>query len=84
MILQVVCVRDRGSQAFGQPNFVLSIGGATRGFTDEVNRVDPNNVMNKHPEDFEFYHLGTFDDQDAKLELFDRPRLVCVAKDVIK
>lgn len=84
MLLQIVCVRDRAVNAFGQPQFVVSIGGATRSFTDEVNRADVNNPMHKHPEDFEFYHLGTYDDGDAKFELLERPRLISVAKDVLK
>lgn len=84
MILQIICVRDRAVDAFGQPNFVLSIGGATRSFTDEVNRADTNNSMYKHPDDFELYHLGSYDDGPAAFDLLDKPRLLMVAKDVKK
>lgn len=84
MLLQIVAVRDSAVGAFGQPQYVVSVGGATRGFSDEVNRKDERNAMNAHPEDFELYHLGTYDDQDATFELLPKPVLVIRAKDVLK
>lgn len=84
MILQIVCVRDRAADAFGQPNFVASVGGSLRAFSDEVNRADEKNQLYHHSEDFEFYHLGTYDDSAAVFELYERPRLVAVAKDLRK
>jgi len=84
MLLQIIAVRDSAVEAFGQPKFTLSIGGANRGFSDEVNRVDENNPMNKHAEDYELYHLGTYDDQNASFDLLPAPRLVARGKDVKK
>lgn len=84
MILQIVVVRDRAIDAYGQPNFVVSLGGATRAFADEVNRKEANNMMAKHPDDFEFYHLGSYDDASASFDLLERPRLLSVAKDLVK
>lgn len=84
MVLQIVAVRDRAIGAFGQPNFVVSVGGATRSFSDEVNRADPQNAINRHADDFEFYHLGSYDDQHATFDLFEKPRMIAVAKDLLK
>lgn len=84
MLLQVVVVRDSAVDAFGQPSFVVSIGGATRGFSDEVNRSAENNQFNKHPDDFELYHLGTYDDQGATFDLLEKPRLIARGKDLKK
>lgn len=62
MIFQMCVVRDSAAQVYGQPIFVPSIGIAVRSFGDEVKRSDANNQMNKHPEDFEMFHVGTYDD----------------------
>lgn len=63
MKIQIFAVRDSALKAFAQPMFMPTIGVALRMFTDEVNRQDPNNALNKHPEDYELYHLGEFDDE---------------------
>lgn len=84
MELQIVVVRDSAVDAFGQPNFVVSIGGATRGFADEVNRAADNNQLNKHPDDFELYHLGSYNDAGAVFTLLEKPRLIARGKDLKK
>ncbi|WNK12425.1 MAG: nonstructural protein [Microvirus sp.] len=59
----IVCVvRDTAAEVYGQPMFLASRGQAIRSFTDEVNRVEPNNTLNKHPADFILFTLGGFDD----------------------
>lgn len=78
----VVCVRDRAADVFGAPNFVLSIGAAIRSFGDEINREgDANNMFNKHPEDFDLFKLGTYDDQTAQFECA-MPEQLAVGKDL--
>lgn len=84
MILQIVVVRDRTADVFGTPNFVTSVGIAIRSFSDEVNRVDANNMLNKHAEDFDLFHLGTYDDSVAKFELMDSPRQIAIGKDCLR
>lgn len=65
----IICaVRDSKSEAFGRPFFSVSEGTAIRGFDDEVNRQDPENPLNKHPEDFTLYKLGTFNDTIGTFE----------------
>ena len=63
MILKVVCVRDRATDQFGTPLFMVSIGQAIRSFSDEVNRADKDNQLYRHPEDFDLFELGEFDTQ---------------------
>lgn len=83
MIVQVFAVRDQKADAFNQPFCAPSIGIALRSFTDEVNRRERGNVMADHPEDFALYHLGSFNDADAKYKLFDSPAQIVVASDVV-
>lgn len=78
----IVSVRDRAANAFGRPAFVPSIGVALRSFSDEVNRNAPDNQMFFHPEDFDMYELGRFDDDNGLFELSERPRQIAIGKDV--
>lgn len=82
-ILKIVSVRDSAMNAFGRPIFVPSLGVAIRSFTDEVNRKDDNNQMNVHPDDFELFEIGEFEEADGLLVACP-PRSLARAKDVIR
>lgn len=72
----VVCVvRDIRADVFGNPFFMQSVGQAERQFSDEINRAAEDNVMYKHPEDFELYMLGHFDAQTGRFDLVERMQL---------
>lgn len=64
-ILHVCAVRDRQLQAFMRPFTAQSKGQAIRAFRDEVNRKDSE--IHAHPEDYELFHCGYFDDQNGTL-----------------
>lgn len=68
MQLHVMSVFDGKVGAFGTPMFTMSIGASERGFSDEVNRSDPNNTLFNHPEDFILYHLGSWNDDDGRFQ----------------
>lgn len=81
--MQIFCVFDTAAGVFGRPFFTASSGTAVRGFTDEVNRVDRDNPMNGHPEDFQLWHIGAFDDHTGKTEMVpEGPLRVVTAKEV--
>lgn len=82
MILQVVAIRDRAADVYGQPNFVTSIGSAIRGFADEINRPTEGNVLNKHPEDFDMFHLGCYNDALGEFQC-GTPKQIAVGKDLV-
>lgn len=86
MKLVIVAMRDSAVNAYGTPNCVPHVGAAVRGFGDEVNRRDPEgrNQLNAHPDDFELYELGSYDDQTARFELLEEPRLVARGKDLVR
>lgn len=62
-LITVVSVKDLAMQGFGRPIFVPSRGVALRSFMDEV-RKDGSD-MAAHPEDFELYSVGFFDDESG-------------------
>ena len=81
MNLVIVSVKDSAAQAFGRPIFVPSVAVAVRSFRDEVNRKDSTDDLSRHPDDFELYEVGVFDDATGIIEV-NEPRLVARAKDL--
>lgn len=81
MILVIVSVRDAKMEAFGRPVFVTTVGGAIRSFDDEVNRDERDNQMFAHPEDFQLYQLGTFDDNTGEFKSI-MPKLLVSGNEV--
>lgn len=85
MILKVLAVRDIAADVFGQPFFSTTIGAANRNFGDQINRKDDvNNPLGQHPEDFELYHLGDYDDSTASFALFEKPKQISVGKNLVR
>lgn len=82
MKLVVCAIRDRAADVFGQPMFTASVGQAIRAFTDQINGSDRDqNVLARHPEDFDLYELGIYDDATGLFET-GTPRQVAVGKDL--
>lgn len=77
----VLCVRDRAANVFGQPFCAVSKGGAIRSFSDEINNPQ-GGMMSKHPEDFDLYDLGTFNDATGLFET-GAPQQLAVGKDLV-
>jgi hypothetical protein len=84
MLQFVVSVKDRAADVFNRPFFVPHRNVAVRDFTDEVNRVAADNQLNKHPDDFDLYLLGTFDDNAGTFDMEEQPVVLVRAKDVIQ
>jgi hypothetical protein len=62
-MIQFVCsVKDRAADVFVRPFTVPHRNVAIRDFTDQVNNASADNPLNKHPDDFDLYLLGEFDD----------------------
>ena len=48
-----------------------------------VNRESEDNQLYKHPDDFQLYYLGTFDDNTGGFDLLASPKMIARAKDVM-
>ncbi len=66
MKLEIMAIYDKAIDAYMRPYFSQTIGQAVRQFADEVNRAEQS-PMGAHPEDYSLFHIGTFHDQNAKL-----------------
>jgi hypothetical protein len=79
VIFKMFCIRDRATDSFGQPMFLVSHGQAIRSFTDEVNKAEKDNQLYQHPDDFDLYYLGEYDSSDASFK-GGHPEMVLVGK----
>ena len=61
---------DSAAKTFLQPMYVLNDGIAIRAIMDIVNSEEKNNV-NQHPEQFTLFHIGSWDDNNGKVESID-------------
>lgn len=80
--LAICSLFDRAIAAYGRPMFVPAVGAAVRSLTDEAN--NPESELSKHPEDYDLYDLGFFDDADASFTLRDKPLFVVSTKSLMK
>ncbi len=83
MLQYVISVKDRAADIFNRPFFVPHRNVAIRDFTDEVNRKADDNQLSKHPDDFDLYLLGQFDDNTGKFIQLEDPVVLVRAKDVL-
>ena len=82
---KIIAVRDRAVAAFNRPIFVNSLGQATRMFRDEINRAPTpgnDNIMYQHPEDFDLYDMGAWDEETGKFSMLEVPRQIAIGKDM--
>lgn len=82
MKLLACSIRDSAVDSFMRPFYVRSTGEAVRAFTDSVNGSE--NSMKAHPDDYELYHIGFFDEEAGKLEPLVKNLMLIRAKDCSK
>lgn len=81
MVLKIFATFDKKLVSFQQPFYAPTAGGANRAFTDAVN--DQQHPMNKHPEDYDLYELGEWDDQTGKF-ITHEPNMISQGRNVVQ
>ena len=81
--MNLYSVRDVKANVFNNPFAQQSDGAAIRGFQQEVNRVDPNNMINLYPSDFSLYRTGEFDSDSGTIQSLPQPALVVEAVSLV-
>ncbi|WNK12648.1 MAG: nonstructural protein [Microvirus sp.] len=79
----VIAIRDMVAEAYSVPQFVVNIGASVRGFGDEIRRAKPDHnpaPLQDHPEDFNMYLLGEYEDSAGVFELH-APSLIAQGRD---
>lgn len=72
----VFAVRDIVSNLYAQPFCDVNNGSAIRGFREVIQRGDGTSQIGQHPEDYELFVLGSFDDESARFELLEIPERI--------
>jgi len=68
MINEMFTIYDGKAEAYLPPFFLHQIAMASRVFSDCINSKD--HQFSKHPEDYTLFHIGSFDDNTAKITSF--------------
>lgn len=84
MKMVILAIRDIRADVHGVPMFVPNIPAALRNLSDQVNTPGQDNMLYRHPEDFEVMEIGTFNDADASFELLSKPRQIATCRDMVK
>lgn len=68
MEYSVFAVRDTCAEVWLMPWFFRSTGECVRSLTDAVNRSKEDNQFYQHPEHYQLYFLGLYDDDNGLFE----------------
>jgi hypothetical protein len=66
----IFAVRDVKADAYLPPFFMNTKGQAIRALQDSASQ-DPNSAFARHPQDFDLYLLGMYDDVSGKIGVDD-------------
>lgn len=80
----MVAVRDAAINAFMRPFVVQAVGQAVRSFGDELTRSGADATMSAHPDDYELFELGSFEEDTGRLVPLPEPRSISRGKDFLK
>jgi len=83
MKLFAMTLKDSAVQAFLTPQFVAHKQVMIRALTDALRQKESKVDYVKHPEDFELYCSGEWDDQTGEFECYTKPVLVVRLKDLV-
>lgn len=72
MQLNVFSIRDSKAEIFNPPFIKQTHGEAERDFHRMVK--NPESLPHQYPEDYDLYHLGTFDDQTGEITRLEKPQ----------
>ncbi|AZL82825.1 nonstructural protein [Apis mellifera associated microvirus 13] len=63
--MKIFAIRDSAVESYGRPYFTRSQGEAVRIFMDEAKNTE--SMINKHPDHFDLYYLGEYDDNTGSI-----------------
>ncbi len=82
MKLKMFSIRDAKSEIFTNPFYKATHGEAERDFRTTVN--NDKTTLNRYPEDFDLYYLGTYDDNTGFTASLDTPQHIIKAVQVLE
>lgn len=83
MITSAFSIFDSKSKVFQMPFFMLNSDQAVRAFGDAVNSPE-STVISRHPEDFQLYQIGIYDDATATLTQLTPLQMLATGTSLVK
>lgn len=77
-------IRDTCVGSFLLPMFFQNRAGAVRAFGDAVNKAASDNQLYQHPEHFQLFELGLFDDETGLSTMLVAPEFVVDASSLVR
>jgi len=81
MIQKIFAIRDIKAGNYATPFFMPSNGLAIRAFSDLVS--DPKTTINRHPDDFQLFVIGEYDDNSGEI-ISTKPEFLSNASEYLK
>lgn len=82
MKFAIIAIRDIKTDSYFPPQFVRSTGGFLRQLGDDIQQPQPGTLaetMKKHPDQFEIYQLGEWEDETGVFSDNNHRRLTVVS-----
>jgi hypothetical protein len=79
----IYALKDTAVQAFNTPMFMRSQGEMLRALQDEVNTDKTKSALAAHPEDYELYRLGEYNEDTGAITPEQPAVLIARAKDLL-
>lgn len=80
----ILTVKDRALDIYNLPFTQTTVAQAVRGFTDEINSDPQRSGVANHPDDYDLYVIGHYDETKGTLVPLEAPELVVRGKDLIR
>lgn len=84
LLKPILTVKDRALDIYNLPFTQTTVAQAVRGFTDEINSDPERSGIAKHPDDYDLYLIGQYDETTAELIPYETIELVVRGKDLIR
>lgn len=82
--MPMVCTKDRALDVYASPFAARTTADAVRSFTDEVNSDPTRSAVARHPDDYDLYIIGHYEQETGTLHPMAAPELVVRGKDLIR
>lgn len=79
--VNVFVIRDEALKAFNSPVYFPTVDAARRSFGDAVAKDEG---FRSHPADYSLFHIGTYNDETARIEQFAIPVRIATATDYVQ
>lgn len=79
----IYAIKDRAINGFNEPFVQPSEQHMLRLMRDEVNSDPSKSSIAKHPDDYDIYQLGEYDQESGNITAYQAPAMIARCKDLL-